>query len=133
MNETQYSNTDVGTERGFGFVFVVVFLIAALWPLKDDLPIRLWSIGVAGIFLIAALLFPKVLGPLNILWHKFGMVLGTIMSPIIMAAIYSLAVIPTGLLIKVSGKDLLRIKKVKNKGTYWIKREIPPQPMKNQF
>ena len=78
-------NTEVkmGSERGFGIVFAIVFLIIALFPLLGDGGVRLWSVAVAAIFGGLAFLAPKVLSPLNKLWFKFGMLLSKIVSPIV--------------------------------------------------
>ena len=114
-------------------VFFVVFLIVALWPLKHDEDIRLWSLALSIIFFILGILNSKLLTPLNKLWSKFGIFLGVIVSPIIMGIVYFLVVTPIGLFMRFSGKDLLKMSKVKNKSTYWIKRDKQNSRMKKQF
>ena len=98
MSELQ-GNTEVkmGSERGFGIVFAIVFLIIALFPLLGDGGVRLWSVGVAAVFGGLAFLAPKVLTPLNRLWFKFGMLLSRIVSPIVMGILFFVTVTPTGL------------------------------------
>ena len=123
----------IGSNRNFGLVFFIVFLIISLWPLTHDGSIRYWSTIIALIFLILGLTKSKLLTPLNILWFKFGIALGAIVAPIVMSIIFFLAITPIGLLMKILGKDLF-IKKInKKKNTYWIKRDVPVGTMKRQF
>ena len=122
----------IGSNRSFGIVFFVVFLIIALYPLVNDQNIRLWSLIVSLFFLISGLINLKILTPLNKLWFKFGIFLGKIISPIIMAVIFFLVVTPIGLLMRILGKDVLNLKYNSNK-SYWIKKNGPKSKMKNQF
>ena len=120
------------TNRSFGIVFFIVFLIIALWPMKNGMDLRLWSMIIAIIFLILGLLNSKILTPLNIIWLKFGLLLGKIISPIVMGLVFFVTVTPIGLLMRLFGKDLLSLKMNKDK-SYWIKREEKINSMKNQF
>lgn len=132
------SNTDVkmGSERSFGIVFAVVFTIIALWPLKNGGDIRMWAAIIAGVFLVTAVILPKLLQPLNTVWFKFGMLLHKIVSPIVMGILYFLTVTPIGLLLKLFRKDILNQKLDREADTYWI--TISPEKaaqssMRNQF
>ena len=130
---TTNSKIKNSSNRNFGLVFFVVFLIVALWPLKHDEDIRLWSLGLSIIFFILGILNSKLLTPLNKLWFKFGIFLGVIVSPIIMGVVYFLVVTPMGMLMRFLGKDLLNTRKVNNTPTYWIKRDNRHGTMKKQF
>jgi len=121
------------SERSFGIVFSVVFLIIALYPLLDSQPIYLWSLIVSIALLFVAFVFPKLLTVANNLWFKLGIALGSIVSPLVMALIYFLVVLPTGIVMRALGKDLLRQKLDKNAHSYWIERNEPTSSMKNQF
>ena len=125
------SRIKISSNRSFGLVFFVVFLIVALWPLKSGEDLRLWSLTLSIIFLILGVLNSKLLIPLNKLWFKFGMFLGAIISPIIMGIVFFSVVTPTGIIMRLMGKDLLKLKRKKN--TYWIDREDIKSSMKNQF
>ena len=127
------SKIKISSNRSFGLVFFVVFLIVALWPLKSGEDIRIWSLALSIIFFSLGILNSKLLTPLNKLWFKFGIFLGTIISPIIMGIVYFLVVTPTGVLMRILGKDLLKTSKVKNTSTYWIKRDKQQSTMKKQF
>ena len=127
------SKIKIGSNRNFGLVFFIVFLIISLWPLTYDGPIRNWTTIIAIIFLVLGLMNSKILTPLNILWFKFGMLLGSIISPIIIGIVFFAVVTPTGLIMKIFGKDLLNIKSDKNKKTYWIFRDKIKPSMKKQF
>ena len=122
----------IGSNRSFGIVFFVVFLIIAIYPLTYSGDVRLWSVIISIIFLFLGVLNSKILTPLNKLWFKLGIFLGKIISPIIMGIIFFLVVTPTGLIMRLLGKDLLNLKFNKNK-SYWIEKKGPKSKMKNQF
>ena len=122
----------ISSNRSFGIVFFVVFILVALYPLIYSGEIRIWSIVLSLIFLTLGLLNSKILTPLNKIWFKFGIILGKIISPIIMGVIFFLVVTPIGLLMRLLGKDLLNLKYNKNK-SYWIEKKGPKSKMKNQF
>ena len=122
----------VGSNKSFGIVFCIFFLIVSLYPLINGESIRLWSIILSGIFLILGLLNSRVLTPLNILWFKFGILLGRFISPIVMGLVFFLVVTPTGIIMRLFKKDLLKLKK-NNSNTYWINRSESKSDMKNQF
>ena len=74
----------------------------------------------------------RLLTPLNILWFKFGIFLGKIVSPIVMGVIFFFVVTPIAILMRISKKDLLNLK-FTNKSTYWTKNSSQKSKMKNQF
>ena len=122
----------VGSNKSFGIVFFVVFLLISLYPLLNNENIRFWSLIVSIIFLVLGILNSSLLSPLNKLWFKFGIFLGKIISPIIMGIIYFLVVTPIGLIMRLLGKDVLNLKYNDYK-SYWIKKTGPKSKMKNQF
>ena len=122
----------IGSNRSFGIVFFVVFLIISIWPISSGGDLRLWSVSIAFIFLILGILNSKILTPLKKIWIKFGELLGKIISPIVLGIIFFLLITPIGLLMKILGKDLLNIKYTKNK-TYWINRLKDLGSMNKQF
>ena len=122
----------ISSNRSFGIVFFIVFLLIALYPLIHSEEIRFWSIIISLIFLVLGLLNSKILAPLNKLWFKFGIFLGKIISPLIMGIIFFLVVTPIGILMRLLGKDLLNLKYNKNK-SYWIDKTGPKSKMRNQF
>lgn len=120
------------SNRNFGIVFFVVFLIISFWPLLNDGNIKVWSIILAIFFLILGLINSRILTPLNIVWYKFGILLGSVVSPIVMGIVFFAVVTPTSLLMKIFGKNLLGLKK-NNKRSYWIERSQIKSKMNNQF
>ena len=122
----------ISSNRSFGIVFFVVFLLIALYPLTYGGEIRIWSLIISTIFLILGLLNSEILTPLNKIWFKFGILLGKIVSPLIMGVIFFLVVTPIGLIMRLLGKDVLNLKYNKNK-SYWIEKNGPKSKMKNQF
>ena len=122
----------LGSNRSFGIVFFIVFLIVAIYPLLNDNSIRLWSLIIGIIFLILGIINSKVLTPLNILWMKFGLLLGKIVSPIILGFVFFGVVTPISIIMKLFAKDSLNLKRNK-KQTYWLKKEEIKSSMKNQF
>ncbi len=122
----------ISSNRSFGIVFFVVFLLIALYPLTYGGEIRIWSLIISLIFLTLGLLNSKILAPLNKIWFKFGILLGKIISPLIMGIIFFLVVTPIGFIMRLLGKDVLNLKYNKNK-SYWIEKKGPKSKMKNQF
>ena len=128
-----YVSTEQSSEKSFGVVFSIVFLIVALYPLINSEGLRIWALVVSIIFFLLAFLAPKILVLPNKLWFKFGLLIGSIVAPIVMAFVYFVTVLPTGLIMRLLGKDLLKQKLDKNAKSYWVKRSEPMGSMKNQF
>ena len=126
------NNIKISSNKSFGTVFFVVFLIIAIYPSINGGELRIWSLIISIIFLFLGLLNSKILNPLNTLWFKFGIFLGKISSPFIMGVIFFFVVTPIGLIMKLLGKDLLNLKYNRNK-SYWIEKNEPKSKMKNQF
>jgi hypothetical protein len=125
-----------GSDRSFGFVMAGAFAIVSLlnaWHVGRVWP---WTGGLAALFLAAALLRPAILNPLNRIWLKFGLLLHGVINPIVMALLFYGTVLPTGLIARAMGKDLLRLKRQPDAESYWIVRQPPgpaPETMKDQF
>ena len=122
----------IGSNRSFGIVFFIFFLIVGTYPIFFQGELRIWSLIVSIIFLLLGIINSRFLTPLNLLWFKFGMLLGRIVSPIVMGLVFFLVVTPTGMIMRILNKDLLRLKK-KNIKTYWIEKSSIKSDMKNQF
>ena len=127
------TSVKISSNRSFGLLFFIVFLAISLWPLKSQEDLRLWAFILALIFFVLGILNSKFLTPLNKLWMKFGIFLGSIISPFVMGIVFFMVVTPVGLIMRFLGKDLLRIKKSKFVSTYWISREKQNNTMKKQF
>jgi len=124
------------SSRTFGLIFTGFFLLVAFGPLVRHGEVRVWALGVAALFLLAALARPSLLAPLNRLWLKFGLMLHKIVNPIVMALMFFLTVTPIGVAMRLSGKDILRLRLDRAARSYWIERNPPgpaPDTMKNQF
>ena len=126
------SKIKIGTNRSFGIVFFIFFLIISLFPLKNGNDINLYLLSISAIFLILGLANSKLLSPLNLIWFKFGLFLGKIVSPIVMGIIFFFVITPISLILKIFRKDVLNLKK-NNKNSYWIEKTGPKSKMKNQF
>ena len=122
----------ISSNRSFGIVFFIVFLLIGTYPLLNNDHVRIWSLIISIVFLILGLLNSKILLPLNKIWFKFGILLGKIISPLIMGLIFFVVVTPIGLLMRLFNKDLLNLKFNKSK-SYWIEKSDPKSKMKNQF
>tara|TARA_Y100001970_G_scaffold293877_1_gene444166 strand:+ start:63 stop:440 length:378 start_codon:yes stop_codon:yes gene_type:complete len=122
----------ISSNRSFGILFFIVFLLIAIWPILNGETFRIWALVISTIFLILGSLNSRILTPLNKAWVKFGELLGMVIAPIVMAVIYFIIITPIGLLMRLLGKDLLNMKFNKNK-SYWIKREKNIGSMKKQF
>ena len=124
--------TKIPSNRSFGLFFSAVFLIISLWPIKNGDNLILWSFFLSIAFFTLGILNSQLLIPFNKIWFKFGAILGYLVSPIVMAAIFFFVITPTGIIMRFFGKDLLHLKK-KNYKTYWIKKDEDKIIMKNQF
>ena len=122
-----------GSNRSFGIVFFIVFLLISLYPIIDGESLRLWSLIISIFFLFLGIVNSKLLTPLNFIWFKFGLFLGKYISPLIMLLVYFLVVFPTFLLIKIFKKNYLNINYDKNKHSYWIKVKHKKNNMRDQF
>ena len=122
----------ISSNRSFGTVFFIVFLLIALYPLLKGNDLRIWSLVISFIFLVLGSINSKILTPLNRLWFKFGLLLGRFISPLIMGIIFFVVVTPIGIIMRLLKKDLLNLKYNK-KETYWIDKSGPKSKMKNQF
>ena len=122
----------ISSNRSFGIVFFIVFLLIALYPLLKGNDLRIWSLVISFVFLALGLINSKILLPLNRLWFKFGLLLGKFVSPLIMGIIFFVVVTPTGIIMRLFKKDLLNLKYNK-KESYWINKSGPKSKMKNQF
>lgn len=124
------------SNRSFGFVFAVVFALIGLFPLISGGGLRLWSIAIAVGFLIVALVVPAALAPLNRFWLRFGLLLHKIVNPIVLGIMFFLVITPMGVLMRLFGKDLLKLRYDPNAASYWVGRAPPgpaPKSLDHQF
>ena len=125
-----------GSERSFGVVIAAALGVLTLFNWWHDRKIWPWLAGIALLFIVTGYFYPAALRPLNWLWFKFGLLLHSVVNPIVMGLLFYAAVWPTGLVMRAFGKDLLRLKREPECSSYWIARQPPgPEPatMKDQF
>jgi len=122
----------ISSNKSFGIVFFVVFLIISFFPMLKGETFRTWSLVIALIFLILGVLKSPYLSPLNNIWNKFGLLLGKVISPIVMGIIFFAVVTPIAYLMRLIGKDVLGLKKNDDK-SYWIEKKGIKSKMKDQF
>ena len=127
-----HKEVKIGSNRSFGIVFSIVFLLIALYPLINGENLRLWSLIISIVFIVLGIINSNLLKPLNKLWFKFGLLLGKIISPFVMGIIFFIVVTPIAILMRLLRKDLLNLKFNKN-NSYWIRKSGPKSKMKNQF
>jgi hypothetical protein len=131
-----YRAAKAGSDRSFGLVFAGFFAIVALWPAVRGEPPRLWALAAAALFALVAFVSPRALAPLNRIWLRLGVILHHIVNPVVMGVVYFAAVVPTALIVRARGKDLLHLERDPSADSYWIKRDPPGPPagsMSNQF
>ena len=126
------SPNEGSSNRAFGFVFAAVFLVVAVAPLFVGRPMHIWSLVVSGAFGLTALVVPAVLAPINRLWTKFGLLLHKIVSPVVLGFMFYVVITPMGLVMRLAGKDPLRLRRDRAAPTYWIER-TPPGPAPETF
>ena len=121
------------SNRSFGLLFFIVFIVVGLWPLTKGEAVNIYLLLISLFFLIFGLINSKILSPFNKAWIKFGEILGLIIAPIIMALVYFIILTPISLIVRMFGKDLLGLKFLKKQDTYWTKRVKKLGTMKKQF
>ncbi len=124
------------SDRSFGVVFAIFFLVVALLPLWSREAARTWALVASGAFLAGALVAPRALRPLNRAWMLLGGALHRIASPVALAILFYGVVTPTALVMRLAGKDPLRLRRDPQARSYWIARTPPgppPESLKDQF
>ncbi len=137
-HERVYAETAVkgSSDRTFGFVLAVIFLVIGLAPLASGADVRIWALIPAAVLLILAIARPASLGPLNRIWTRFGLWLHKLMSPLMLGIIFYGSVTPIGVFLRMIGKRPLGLRPDAKMETYWITRRPPgppPETMRNQF
>ncbi len=125
-----------GSERSFGLVFAAVFALIGLVPLRHGEAPHWFILALAACFAVAGLVAPSVLRPLNVVWFQLGRLMGRVVNPVVMGAVFFLGMTPIGIILRLRGKDLLSLKLDRKAASYWIARDVAApasQTMKNQF
>ena len=122
----------ISSNKSFGIVFAIVFFLIGLWPIIKSNDIRIWSLILSVIFLILGLMNSSILTPLNKIWFRFGIFLGNFIAPVVMGIIFFFVVTPIGLIMRLLGRDLIKLKK-NNENSYWIEKKDTESSMKKQF
>ena len=122
----------ISSNKSFGIVFAIVFFLIGLWPIIKSNDIRIWSLIVSIIFLILGIMNSSILTPLNKIWFRFGIFLGNFIAPVVMGIIFFFVVTPIGLIMRLLGRDLIKLKK-NNENSYWIEKKDTESSMKKQF
>lgn len=138
MDKKHFRATKIegSSDRVFGCVMAIFFVLIALIPLYSGQCIRWWALLIAGLFLAAALLFPRSISKLNQWWMRLGLLMSVIVSPIAMGIVFFCAITPFGVIMRVFGKNLMSLHFDPKKDSYWITRQPPgpdPKTMKNSF
>jgi len=129
-------NIKGSSDRSFGLVVGGIFLLIGCWPLLHALPPRWYLVGPAGLLVIAGMVAPSVLAPLNRAWMKLGLLLHRVVAPVLMGIVFFGVVLPIALFMRLRGKDFLRLRLERDATSYWIVRDPPgpaPEALKNQF
>jgi hypothetical protein len=116
-----------GSDKSFGLVFAGFFAIVGFFPLFKGEELRLWALVLAALFLAVSFIRPELLKPLNRVWFLFGLLLHKVVSPLVMGLLFFVTITPIALLMRLSGKDPLRLKRDPKMSSYWILRD-PPGP-----
>ena len=132
MNIMKNNEIKISSNKSFGIVFAIVFFLIALWPIIKSDDIRIWSLIVSIIFLILGIMNSSILTPLNKIWFRFGIFLGNFIAPVVMGIIFFFVVTPIGLIMRLLGRDLIKLKK-NNENSYWIEKKDTESSMKKQF
>jgi hypothetical protein len=124
------------SDRSFGLALTLWLMAIALWPLFGRRPIRWWALLASAVFALTAIAHPSLLHPANRLVNRFAFLINQIMNPVVMGLLFYLIVTPTAIVMRVFGKDSLRLRFDMQAPSYWIRREPPgpsPESMSRQF
>lgn len=132
MNIMKNNEIKISSNKSFGIVFAIVFFLIALWPIIKSDDIRIWSLIVSIIFLILGIMNSSILTPLNKIWFRFGIFLGNLIAPVVMGIIFFFVVTPIGLIMRLLGRDLIKLKK-NNENSYWTEKKDTKSSMRKQF
>jgi hypothetical protein len=131
----KFSEIELPSNRKFGFFFTFVFAVVAVFFFNSaNMTWAYAFIATSLALLVITLVKDDILLPLNKLWMRFGLLLGMIVSPIVLGIIFFGLVTPYGVVMRVFGRDELRLKFAK-KSSHWISRSEPikSDSFKNQF
>jgi len=125
----------MGSDRNFGIIFAAFFVVLALWPIIRSDPIRVWSLVVAGLFFGAAIFSPRMLSVPNRLWFRFGLLLGKVLTPIIIGALFLAAILPVAIVLRLFRKDIIRLRSDPSLKSYWISKPsaLTAESLNDQF
>ena len=132
----RYSEASASSNRQFGFIVGLFLLAAGLWPLARRGHVRMGVLTAGAALVLIAAIAPILLYPLNRAWTLVGVMLGRVVNPVVMAALFYLIFTPVGLFLRMLGKDPLRLRPNADAASYWIERQPPgppPETMANQF
>jgi Saxitoxin biosynthesis operon protein SxtJ len=135
-NFSREDSTRGSSDRSFGLVFTGFFALVACLPLLHGKPFRPWALAVSGAFLLATLIRPRLLHPLNRLWTRLAVLISKVTNPIMTGLMFYILFTPVAVVLRLMGKDLLRLKAQPGAKTFWIPRDPPgpaPETMRNQF
>ena len=121
------------SNKSFGILFFIVFFGFGLWPLTKGSGINIYLILISLFFLILGILNSKILTPFNSAWIKLGEILGKFIAPLVMALVYFFILTPISLIVRIFGKDLLNLKFIDQRESYWIIRKKDVGKMDKQF
>ena len=127
---------ELPSDRKFGIFVVCIFgLIAAFGFLTSESFMGLSAVLLAALFALITIVAPHALRPLNRLWMQFGQLLGRLISPIVLGAIFFVIFTPIGLIMRLVGRDELKLKR-RATSTHWqaiTPSEQSEASFKNQF
>jgi hypothetical protein len=130
-----FDNPHIGSNRNFGIVFALFFLVLALWPIVRGDTIRVWSLIVAALFFVVALFLPHLFAAPNRLWFRLGLLLGKFLTPIVMGILFLAAILPVSLVLRLIGKDIIRLRPDPSLASYWVPKatRLTPESLNDQF
>ena len=116
----------------FGWFFCALFAMIAIYSYLQQIKIIATASIIVSMLFAATIFFaPQLLSPLNRLWYELGLLLGKIVSPIVLGAMFFVIITPVALITRLFGRDELKIKKSIVQ-SYWVDR-LPPGPQSDSF
>jgi hypothetical protein len=121
------------SDRSFGLLVGGAFLLLGLAPVVRHGGMRLRTVVLGAVLLALAAAFPRSLREIKRGWLFFGFLMGLVASPVVLGILFYGVIAPLGLLMRLFGRDSLRLRSNPTCTTYWRERTEPPSPMTEQF
>jgi len=115
------SRLDTKDYRNFGLTMgtVIGLLFGLFFPWLFEKPIPQWPWIFSAVLVVWALVLPRTLSIIYGPWMRFGHIIGTVNTKIILSILFFLVFTPVSMVLRLMGKDMMHRKIDKTALSYW--------------